>query len=78
MWSHHFMTNRWGKNENSDTPYFFGLQKSLQMVIAAMKLKYAPQKKSYDQPRLLIKNQTTFTLLLCQQRSILSKLWFFQ
>ena len=51
------MANRWGKNENSDTPYFFGLQKSLQMVIAAMKLKYAPQKKSYDQPRHHIKKQ---------------------
>ena len=34
--SHHFMGNRWG---NSVRLYFFGLQKSLQMVIAAMKLK---------------------------------------
>ena len=33
------MANRWGNNENSDRLYFFGLQKSLQMVTAAMKLK---------------------------------------
>ena len=38
IWSHHFMGNRWG---NSVRLYFFGLQKSLQMVIAAMKLKDA-------------------------------------
>ena len=34
----------------------------------------APWKKTYDQPRQHIKKQT----LLCQQRSIWSKLWFFQ
>ena len=33
---HHLMANRWG---NTDRLYFGGLQKSLQMVIAAMKLK---------------------------------------
>ena len=33
------MTNRWGNNGNSDRLYSLGLQKSLQMVIAAMKLK---------------------------------------
>ena len=38
IWSHQFMANRWG---NSDRHYFSGLQKSLQMVIAAMKLKDA-------------------------------------
>ena len=36
---HHFMANRWGNNGNSDRLYFFGLPKSLQMVIAAVKLK---------------------------------------
>jgi len=35
------MANRWGNNGNSDRLYFGGLQKSLQMVIAAMKLKDA-------------------------------------
>ena len=40
--SHHFMGNRWGNNSgNSVRLYFGGLQKSLQMVIAAMKLKDA-------------------------------------
>ena len=36
--SHHFIGNRWG---NSVRFYFLGLQKSLQMVTAAMKLKDA-------------------------------------
>ena len=39
--SHHFMANRWGNSGNSVRLYFFGLQKSLQMVTAAMKLKDA-------------------------------------
>ena len=26
IWSHHFMANRWGNNENSDRLYFLGLQ----------------------------------------------------
>ena len=38
--SHHFMGNRWGKSGNSVRLYF-GAPKSLQMVIAAMKLKDA-------------------------------------
>ena len=41
MASHHFMANRWGKSGNSVRLYFGGIQKSLQMVIAAMKLKEA-------------------------------------
>ena len=36
IWSHHFMGNRWVNSGNS---LFFGAQKSLQMVTAAMKLK---------------------------------------
>ena len=35
------MGNRWGNSGNSVRFYFGGLQKSLQMVIAAMKLKDA-------------------------------------
>ena len=38
-WSHHFMANRWGNSGNSVRFYFWGAPKSLQMVIAAMKLK---------------------------------------
>ena len=42
IWSHQFMANRWGKNGNSDRFYFLGLQKSLQMMTAAMKVRYLP------------------------------------
>ena len=38
--SHHFMGNRWGNSGNRAT-LFFWAPKSLQMVIAAMKLKDA-------------------------------------
>ena len=38
IWSHHFMANRWGNSGNSGC-LFFWAPKSLQMVIAAMKLK---------------------------------------
>ena len=41
IWSHHFMGNRWVNSGNSVRLYFLGLQKSLQMVIGAMKLKDA-------------------------------------
>ena len=40
MQSHHFMSNRWGNNGNSER-LFWGAPKSLQMVTAAMKLKDA-------------------------------------
>ena len=38
IWSHHFMGNRWGNSGNSGW-LFWGAPQSLQMVIAAMKLK---------------------------------------
>ena len=38
IWSHHFISNRWGNNGNSDRLYFLG-PKSLHMVTAAMRLK---------------------------------------
>ena len=41
IWSHHFMGIRWGNSGNSVRLYFFLAPKSLQMVIAAMKLKDA-------------------------------------
>ena len=41
IWSHQFLADKWGKCWNSDRFYFLGLQKSLQMVTAAMKLKDA-------------------------------------
>ena len=39
IWSHYFIGNRWGNSGNSVRLYFGGAPKSLQMVIAAMKLK---------------------------------------
>ena len=41
IWSNHFMANRWVNNGNSGRLYFLGLQKSLQILTAAMKLKDA-------------------------------------
>ena len=47
-----------GKQWKQCQTLFFGAPKSLQMVTAAMKLKYAtPWKESYDQPRQHIKKQ---------------------
>ena len=48
---------------------FSGAPKSLQMVIAAMKLKDTPWKKSYDQPRQQIKKQRHYfaNKSLCSQ-----------
>ena len=40
IWSHHSMGNRWG-NSGDSVRLFFGAPKSLQMVIASMKLKDA-------------------------------------
>ena len=58
MQSHHFMANRWGNNGNSERLYFWGTPKSLQMVIAAMKLKNAcSTEEKLCQPRQNIKKQ---------------------
>ena len=54
----HWITeNAWEFQKIIFLCFNFWAPKSLQMVIAAMKLKYAPQKKSYDQPRHHIKKQ---------------------
>ena len=39
IWSHHVLGNRWGNSGSSVRLNFGGVPKSLQMVIAAMKLK---------------------------------------
>ena len=52
--------NRWRNKGNNDKFYFGRAPKSLQMVTAAMKLKDAPWKKSYDQPRHHIIKQTHY------------------
>ena len=60
--------------ETVETDRFSCAPESLQMVTAAMKLKdTCSLEKSYDEPRQHIKREA----LLCQQKSIWSKLWFF-
>ena len=39
IWSHHFMGNRWGNSGKNVRLYFLGAPKSVQVVIAVMKLK---------------------------------------
>ena len=46
-----------GETVQTVADFIFWAPKSLQMVTAAMKLKDAPWKKSYDQPRQHIKKQ---------------------
>ena len=50
------MANRWETMETV-RDFILGAPKLLQMVTAAMKLKDAPWKKSYDQRRQCIKKQ---------------------
>ena len=55
------MGNRWGKQWKQWQTLFWGALKSLQMVIAAMKLKDAYYLEgSYDQPRHHIKKQRNY------------------
>ena len=67
IWSHHFMGNRWGNSGNT-VRLFFWAPKSLQMVIAAMKLKDAYSLKGKLWPTWIayLKAET----LLCQQSSV--------
>ena len=59
------MANRRGNSENCDRLYFWGAPKSLQMVTAAMKLKYAysleekllPTYTAYKKQRCLFANK---------------------
>ena len=51
------MANRWGNNGNRDRLYFLGFQNHCKWWLQALKLKDAPWKKSYDQPRQHIRKQ---------------------
>ena len=58
LWSHHFMANRRGKSRSNDRFYFLGLQKSLQMVTAAMKLRcLLLGRKAMTNPESVLKSQ---------------------
>ena len=54
-----------GKQWKQCQTLFFGAPKSLQMVIAAMKLKDTPWKESYDQPRQHIAKQRHYFANKC-------------
>ena len=49
-----------GEAVETVSDFIFGVSKSLQIVIAAMKLKDTPWKESYDQPRQHIKKQRCY------------------
>ena len=58
------MANRWGNDGNSDRLYVLGDPKSLQIMIAAMKIKYAYSlEEKYDQPRQHIKKQRHYFVI---------------
>ena len=65
-----------GKQWKQCQTLFFWAPKSLQMVIAAMKLKDAYSLEGKLWPTCIA--YLTAETLLCQQRSIWSRLWFFQ
>ena len=54
---HLVLWQRDGETRETVRDLFFQAPKSLQMVPAVMKLKHAPWKKSYDQPRQHIQKQ---------------------
>ena len=64
-----------GETMETVTDFVLGTPKSLQMVIATMKLKDAPWKKIYNQPRQHIKKQRHYFAYkgLCNQSSNFSR-----
>ena len=59
MQSHHFMTNRWGNNGNSERFIFLGSKITADGECShEIKKMLAPWKKSYDKPRQHIKKQS--------------------
>ena len=63
---HLVLANRWGNNGDSERGYCLGLQNSLQMVIATMKLKDSSSlEKSYDQTTQHIKKQRHYFANRC-------------
>ena len=72
------MENRWGNTRNSEILYFGGLQKSLQMVTAAMKLKdaYSLEEKMTNLDSILKSRDINFTLLT--KVFIVKDMFFFQ
>ena len=59
------MANRWGHNGNSERLYFERLQNHCGRWLQPWNLTLAPWKKSYDQPRQLIKKQRHYFAKKC-------------
>ena len=57
-----------GETVETVSDFILGAPKSLQMVIAAMKLKHAYSLESYDQPRKHIKKQRYYVTNKCPSR----------
>ena len=72
------MANRWENNGNSDRLYFGGLQKSLQMVTAAMKLKDTCSFSSKAMTNLDSTKSRDITLPTKVHLVKATKLWFSQ
>ena len=61
IWSHHFMSNRWGNNGNSDRLYFFRPPNHCRSCLQPWNWKrIVPWKKSYGKSRQPIKKQRHF------------------
>ena len=68
------MANRWVNNGNSERLYLLGLQKSLQMVTAAMKLKAlnsAREEKLLNLDSILKSRDITLVTQLCLVKAVL-------
>ena len=58
IWSHHFMTKRWGNNGNSERLYFPGLQNHCRWWLQPWNWKtLAPWNKTYDKTKQYTKKQ---------------------
>ena len=71
--SHYFMANGWGKSRNSDRFYIFGLQNHCRGDCSHKNCLLLGRKAMTNLDSILKNKDITL-----QQRSVWSKLWFFQ
>ena len=72
---HHFMANRWGNNGNSDRLYFGGFKVTVVGDCChEIKRRLLLGRNAMTNLDSILKAKT----LLCQQKYVSSKLWFFQ
>ena len=65
------MENRWGNNGNSETLYFWALQKSLQMVTTAMKFNFLGRKAMANLDSILKSRHITLPTKVCLVQAII-------